>query len=189
MHRINARLVVGLAAGLVAVIGLVACGSNDSSNSSTVAATTNAGSTAGASSATISLADNPDLGQIIVDSQGMTVYLFEKDTTANSSTCSGACAQAWPPVTSKGAAKAGSGLDASMLTTFKRDDGSTQVAYAGHPLYLFSGDGAAGEANGNGSDAFGAAWWALDSSGQVVQGSSSGDSSTTTGSGGSGYSY
>lgn len=189
MHRINTRLVVALAAALVAVVGLAACGSDDSSDGSTVAAATDSGSSAGASSATIALADNPDLGQIIVDSQGMTVYLFEKDTAADSSTCSGACAQEWPPVTSKGTAQAASGLDASMLTTFKRDDGSTQAAYAGHPLYLYAGDAAAGDANGNGSDQFGAVWWALDASGQVVEGDSSGDSSTTTDSSGSGYSY
>jgi hypothetical protein len=81
-----------------------------------------------------------------------------------------------------------------MLTTFKRDDGTTQIAYNGHPLYYFSGDSAAGDTNGNDIDEFGAEWYAMNASGESVgddgESSSYDDRSTSTSSsGGSAYSY
>ena len=198
MARFRPRLAAVLAlAGAVALI-LAACGSSDSS--STTAAdssptSTTSAATSGGGAATVDLADNADLGtSILVDSEGNTLYLFEKDDSADESYCSGACAKAWPPLTSTGQASAGDGLDASQLTTFDRDDGTTQVAYAGHPLYLYAGDTAPGDANGNGSDQFGAEWYAMDSSGATVEGdesssesSSSGDTSSSDSSGD--YSY
>jgi predicted lipoprotein with Yx(FWY)xxD motif len=166
---------------VAASLVLVACGSSSGSSSS--AATTPATSTAapasssGTGDGTVDLADNSALGtKILVDSQGRTLYLFEQDTSADQSTCSDACAASWPPFTTKGATKAGSGVDSSQLTTLKRDDGSTQVAYAGHPLYYYSGDSAPGDANGNGIDEFGAEWYAMDSSGASVEGGESEDS-------------
>src|SRR5256886_14032947 len=89
-------------------------------------------------SATISV-QGSSLGQILVDGNGKTLYLFEADTSTQS-TCSGACAQAWPPVTTKGAPKAAGGASASLLGTTARSDGTTQVTFGGHPLYSFTGD-------------------------------------------------
>jgi predicted lipoprotein with Yx(FWY)xxD motif len=86
------------------------------------------------------------LGQILVGANAMTIYLFEKDGSGDASSCSGACAEAWPPVTVKGALAAGDGVDASKLTTFKRDDGATRVAYNGHPLYHYAGEPVADDA-------------------------------------------
>ena len=120
----------------------------------------------------MSLADS-DLGQVLVGPDGNTVYSFEKDTSGDASTCSGECASDCPPLTTKGKPTAGSGVDASMLTTFKRDDGTTQIAFNGHPLYYFSGDSAPGDTNGNESDAFGGEWYAMNAS-------SDDDSSTST---------
>ena len=80
--------------------------------------------------------------------------------------------------------------DASKLSTTARDDGSTQVVYADHPLYYYAGDQAPGDVTGNGLDQFGAEWYALDSNGETVEGggaSPGGSTSTTTG--GGGYSY
>src|SRR5260370_20705738 len=94
------------------------------------------------------------LGTILVDSQGRTLYLFTRDS-ANTSTCSGPCAAAWPPLLSSGAATAASGANAALLGTTKRADGTTQVTYNGHPLYRFVQDQNAGATNGQGSTAFG----------------------------------
>ncbi len=197
MTGIKARGALALATCLVAATALAACGNSDNSTSTAAAASTSTPTSTPASSGgsgdTVNVADS-GLGQILVDSNGMTIYLFDKDTSGDASTCTGTCAQAWPPVTSKGMATAGSGIDASMLTTFKRDDGTTQVALNGHPLYLYAGDTAPGDTSGNGLDQFGAEWYAMTSAGESVDEGSGGDSgsttdsSTTTSSSG-GYSY
>jgi predicted lipoprotein with Yx(FWY)xxD motif len=84
------------------------------------------------------------------------------------STCSGACATAWPPLTTTGAPTAGAGATASNLGTISRSDGTRQVAYAGHPLYRFSGDSSAGQTNGEGSNGFGAPWYLVAPTGQQI---------------------
>jgi predicted lipoprotein with Yx(FWY)xxD motif len=127
------------------------------------------------------VSNNSNLGKVLVDSQGRTVYLFKKDT-GSMSTCSGACATDWPPVTSTGKPSAGTGVTASMLGTTARSDGSKQVTYGGHPLYLYVGDQNAGDANGQNVDAFGAKWYVLSPAGSAITGSSgSGGSSSTYG--------
>jgi predicted lipoprotein with Yx(FWY)xxD motif len=123
---------------------------------------TSAGSGGGA---VVSLASVPKLGMLLVDSEGMTVYLFEKDKGTTSS-CYGACAQAWPPVLTKGEPQVGNGAKASLLGTTKRKDGTVQVTYAGHPLYTFVEDSKPGEANGNDFNGFGAEWYALQGNGE-----------------------
>lgn len=140
--------------------GYGAYGSSSSSSSSSSAAT---------GAASISAKSNGDLGKtILVDAKGNTLYLFEKDES-DESYCNGACAQVWPPLTTSGQPKAGSGVDASKLGTLKRDDGTTQVTYAGHPLYTYVKDTKPGEANGNGVEAFGAEWYALEPSGAKAE--------------------
>ena len=122
-------------------------------------------------SATVSVADS-SLGQILVDGNGKTLYLFEADTSTQS-TCSGGCAQAWPPVTTNGAPKAAGGASASLLGTTARSDGTTQVTYGGHPLYSFTGDTKPGDTNGEGSTAFGAGWDVLTPTGEKIEKSAS----------------
>jgi predicted lipoprotein with Yx(FWY)xxD motif len=78
-------------------------------------------------------------GQTVSDPDQRVLYLFAADHTSKS-TCYGACAKAWPPLLTKGSPKVGAGLRPSLLGTTRRRDGSTQVTYAGHPLYYFSGD-------------------------------------------------
>ncbi len=106
-----------------------------------------------------------DLGAVITNSKGMTVYDFHKDKGTTSS-CYGACEGAWPPVITSGAAKATGGAQSSLLGTTKRKDGSLQVTYNGHPLYTFVGDKKPGEANGNDFSEFGAQWYALEPNGE-----------------------
>jgi predicted lipoprotein with Yx(FWY)xxD motif len=109
------------------------------------------------------------LGTILVDSKGHTIYLFEKDKTKKS-TCSGACATNWPPVTTSGSPKASGGVNARKLGTTKRSDGSTQVTYNGHPLYLFVADqNRPGSTKGEGVDAFGAEWYVLGTNGKKIE--------------------
>jgi predicted lipoprotein with Yx(FWY)xxD motif len=109
------------------------------------------------------------LGQILVDGNGMTIYLFEKDK-GTTSMCDGSCAKFWPPVTTSGAPKAGSGVTAAKLGTTKRADGTTEVTYNGHPLYLYAGDKNPGDVTGQGLNAFGALWYVVSPAGNEVVG-------------------
>jgi predicted lipoprotein with Yx(FWY)xxD motif len=107
------------------------------------------------------------LGTFLVAGNGSTVYLFEKDKTSKS-TCSGSCAKAWPPLLTSGRPTAGSGVKSSLIGTTKRADGTTQVTYHGHPLYLFVGDAKPGATKGEGSKAFGAGWYVVKADGQKI---------------------
>lgn len=107
-------------------------------------------SSSSSQAATVMVANNPRLGNILVDSQGMTLYMFKNDKP-NQSTCTGACATLWPPLTvAKGfTPAAGSGVSGA-LGVFQRADGSYQVTYNQQPLYHYSGDSQPGQTNGNG---------------------------------------
>jgi predicted lipoprotein with Yx(FWY)xxD motif len=114
------------------------------------------------------------VGTILVDSNGDTLYLFAKDH-GGASSCSGACAKAWPPYAAKGASpSAGPGLKASLLKSMERADGTRQLTYDGHPLYTFSGDSKAGDLTGQDSDAFGAHWYAVSPQGSAITKAASG---------------
>ena len=116
------------------------------------------------------------LGTVLVDAKGRTAYLFEKDKKGKSA-CSGACAKAWPPVLTSGKPKAAGSAVASRLGTTKRSDGTTQVTYAGHPLYLFIMDkNKPGSTKGEGIDAFGAEWYVVGTNGKKIE---KGESSST----------
>jgi predicted lipoprotein with Yx(FWY)xxD motif len=119
-----------------------------------------------AADATISLATVDEYGDVIVDASGFTLYLFSPDGTGPS-TCTEGCATAWPPVLADAAPTVGDGLDATLVGTTERADGTTQVTYAGHPLYRFGGDSAAGDANGQ---EVGNVWYVLDATGTAVEG-------------------
>jgi predicted lipoprotein with Yx(FWY)xxD motif len=116
--------------------------------------------------ATVSTA-RTGLGQILVDGRGRSLYLFEKDTRSRSG-CSGTCVVYWPPLLTKGASAAVGGAKRSLLGSIRRGDGTRQVTYAGHPLYLFSGDAKRGQTNGEGLKDFGAAWYAVAPSGKKI---------------------
>jgi len=154
---------LGLAAVPLAALAVAGCGgSSNSSHSSTPSVPKLASGRA----ATIGVSGT-SVGNILVNSQGRTVYLFKKDTSTTS-TCTGACAASWPPVRATGKPTAAGGANASMLGTTKRTDGKPQVTYHGHPLYLFSGDQNPGDVNGQGVNAFGAVWWTVSPAGNQV---------------------
>lgn|SRR5689334_9688003 len=110
------------------------------------------------------------LGTVLVDGNRRTLYLFEKDK-GSASTCYGACASVWPPLTSAKGVAAG-GVPAAKLGSTKRTDGRTEVTYAGHPLYTYAGDAKAGQTRGQGLDQFGAEWYVLAPSGRKIDGDS-----------------
>ena len=107
------------------------------------------------------------VGQILVDGNGITVYLFVADT-GTTSTCYTSCAALWPPVLTTGAPQAGTGANASLLGTTTRTDGKVEVTYAGHPLYYFVQDKAPGDTTGQGINGFGGLWWVVSPSGVAI---------------------
>jgi predicted lipoprotein with Yx(FWY)xxD motif len=89
------------------------------------------------------------LGAILVDTQGRTLYLFKADSRGVSA-CDGACAAAWPPLLAHGNPSVAGGANVSLLSTIERLSGARQLAYNGHPLYLYAGDQTPGDVNGQG---------------------------------------
>jgi predicted lipoprotein with Yx(FWY)xxD motif len=119
--------------------------------------------------ATVSVAHNGALGSILVAGpQRRTVYLFAADKGPHS-TCSSACAEVWPPLTTSGSPKATGGAHSADLGTITRSDGTKQVTYKGHPLYYYVGDPKSGDTSGQGINSFGAAWYVLSPSGSEVK--------------------
>jgi predicted lipoprotein with Yx(FWY)xxD motif len=108
------------------------------------------------------------LGRVVVNSAGHTLYLFEKDSNGQSA-CDGACATYWPPLISTGAPVALTGVNQALVGTTRRADGSEQVTYAGHPLYLYVLDHKPGDTTGEGSTDFGAGWDALTPAGAKIE--------------------
>ncbi len=93
------------------------------------------------------ITQNAKFGDILTDAGGNTLYLFTRDER-NKSNCSGGCATAWPPLLTVGDPFAGEGVNADRLGTITREDGSTQVAYSGWPLYYVARDEQPGDTNG-----------------------------------------
>ena len=110
------------------------------------------------------MVSDSSLGKILVADNGMTLYVFTKDT-ANSPTCYDKCATSWPPLLTKNKPQVGTGADASLLGTTTRNDGTMQVTYNSKPLYFFSKDKTAGDVTGQG---VGSVWFALAPSGDAI---------------------
>jgi predicted lipoprotein with Yx(FWY)xxD motif len=162
-------------AAIAATLLVAACGSSTSSTASGSPSASPVTSPAAspspspaATGATIAVATDAKLGQILVDGKGMTVYLFVADKST-ASTCYSSCAQYWPPVLTTGAPQAGSGAQASLLGTTQRTDGKVEVTYAGHPLYYFVQDKQAGQTTGQGVNGFGGLWWVLSPAGAAIK--------------------
>jgi predicted lipoprotein with Yx(FWY)xxD motif len=126
------------------------------------------------------------LGRIIVTSSGRTLYLFAKDKNSKSA-CTGQCATFWPPLITSGKPSATGGANASLIGTTRRADGRLQVTYNHHPLYTFVKDTKAGQTNGEGVNAFGAAWDAVSPSGAKIAKPSAPAPAAGGGGGGGGY--
>ena len=174
-----------IAIGLLAVVGLAACG-DDYKNTNSAANTAgdgdggyDYGSPATDAPTTVAVPDTATdgitvtpadvtliastFGPIVADGDGNTLYMYAPDSP-DAATCTGGCASAWPPFLFDGAPSVGDGLLGDLFTTVPGEGGS-QLAYNGHPLYHFAGDSAPGDTNGQGS---GGVWFVLDFDGNQI---------------------
>ncbi len=117
---------------------------------------------------TIRTAEVAGVGEVLVDGDGHTLYLFDPDEALDV-TCTGGCAQKWPPLMATGAPSAavGAGVDADLVSEVADQTGAPVLTYAGWPLYRYVSD-QTGESTGNGKDQNGGKWWALTPAGERV---------------------
>lgn len=180
------RYRIALATAAVGLIApLAGCGSSKSKTASTSAAApaanpysrstpaaTSTGTSASAGAGgVVTIATKHAKGKLgtilAAGPKQLTVYLFAADK-GKASSCTGACAKVWPPVTTTTAAIAGGSAKAADIGTITRPDGVKQVTYNGHPLYYYARDGDSGDAYGQGVKAFGDDWYVLAPSGKRV---------------------
>jgi predicted lipoprotein with Yx(FWY)xxD motif len=172
-------------AAILASLALAACGDDEDSGATTTPAAIPENETAAAekpasadegsaggedkkpASGTMIDVEDSEYGSILFDSDQQAIYLFDKETS-DTSECYGDCAAAWPPVVTDGDPQAGNGIDAKLLGTTERDDGSTQVTYGGHPLYYYVDDGP-GQVLCHNVEEFGGLWLVITPGGDAVQ--------------------
>jgi predicted lipoprotein with Yx(FWY)xxD motif len=142
---------LGIAAGVLTAAAILAASASATANSGTIVKL-------GAS----------NLGRVLVDAHGKTLYLWAHDKGSRS-TCSGDCAEYWPPLVTRGKPTALAGANAGLLGTSRRGDGRLQVTYAGHPLYYFVQDTKPGQTKGEGLTGFGGRWDPVSSAGAPVR--------------------
>lgn len=180
------RTFLGTAIGIASLAGCtgnrgggsMATPTDTATDTATATATTTK-STNGGSSLTVRTRSNPELGTILTDADGMTLYMFDKDTEGDpASTCYDGCADAWPPLTVDGSPTKGENVTAT-LSTFERKTGEMQVTAAGWPLYYFASDEQPGDAKGQGANDI---WWVLAPDGTPIKP----EATTTSGEGGGG---
>jgi predicted lipoprotein with Yx(FWY)xxD motif len=148
----------------ILVLVLAACSS--SSGSSTAAESEGgapAESTAAGGDAAVLVAES-DLGQILTDAEGNTIYYFANDAEGVSN-CDASCLANWPPVPAEGTPAAGDGVSAELGTT-EATDGTTMLTVNGFPAYYYGGDQAAGDTNGQ---AVGGVWWVFGADGEPIE--------------------
>ena len=119
------------------------------------------------------------IGSVLATSSGRTLYLFMADKHGRSA-CYGQCATNWPPLMKKGTVSAATGVKTSLLGTTKRTNGKLQVAYKGHPLYLFKLDHGAGQTAGQGLNFFGGKWYVVSAAGSAIKSAAPSSSTTST---------
>ncbi len=108
--------------------------------------------------------DKSRYGKVLFDGKGRALYLFEKDGTGPSQ-CYDACAHAWPPFLKRGRLTGGPGVNKKLVGTTQRTDGTTQVTYAGKPLYYYITDRSPGEITCHNVNEFGGLWLVVNRAG------------------------
>jgi predicted lipoprotein with Yx(FWY)xxD motif len=166
MRHLNVRL---LAAGALAALALAACSSSSKSSAppatspptaapTTAATPTTTASSSGSATPTVALASvnnaKANGKKVLVDKNGMTLYVWDNDKTPGKADCTGVCAKAWPPLYVTGTPTYGSGLSTTMFSTVTGPNGQKQLAVNGKPLYLWAADKKAGDATGDGINGF-----------------------------------
>jgi len=168
-------------AALVAAISAIATGCGSSAGTTSSTTTSAPASTTTGAAATTSGAPSPyyevrtgtvkGLGTVLVNGQGLTLYLFVPDKQSGASTCYGACAQAWPPLqlpTGVTAPVAGPGVQSALLGTTTRTDGTVEVTYNKWPLYLYVTDSEPGQATGQAVNNLGGLWYVMSPDGKAI---------------------
>jgi predicted lipoprotein with Yx(FWY)xxD motif len=193
MHRRGRRWLSAGALGAAAVLALAACSKSTTagtgSTSSPSPTATSSSPTANADAAiTISTATIPGVGTVLVNGNGQTLYLLSSEQ-GGKLTCTDAngCTKVWPDTelpSGKTAGIAGTGVQASLLSTVKSPDGKLYVTYNTFPLYTYTGDTKTGTAAGQGITSFGGTWAAITPAG-VAATSTSSTAKTSS----SGYGY
>jgi predicted lipoprotein with Yx(FWY)xxD motif len=182
MIRTRARGAVLLATSVLGLTLISGCGSFGSSS------TTSTKNTSGQGTALSLIAKKvSNLGSVVTDRDGMTLYRFDKDTSnPPASTCEGQCAQTWPPVTTTATQIHLEGVDQNLVGTIARKDGSVQLTLGGWPLYRFAKDAAPGEVKGQGVNNV---WYATTPEGKKATGTATAPSqpAPADNGGGSGY--
>jgi predicted lipoprotein with Yx(FWY)xxD motif len=119
---------------------------------------------------------NTKRGKVLASVHGYSLYMFQKDKRGGKSTCYGHCATVWPPLLTSAwpIAVNASGVNPKLLGTTKRSNGKLQVTYNGWPLYWYQLDYKPGQTNGEGANQFGAPWYLLNTSGNIVKPKSGG---------------
>jgi len=175
------------AAGFAGCSSSSGAGSKSSTSTSTTSAvaTTSTSATTGTTSTTrtsssstpppiyeVSTGTVKGLGKVLVDGQGLTLYLFVPDKQSGNSTCYSECAEGWPPLllpVGVTAPVAGPGINASLLGTTHRTDGTVEVTYNKWPLYTWQGDSTPGQASGQGLNNLGGLWYVLSPNGATIK--------------------
>jgi predicted lipoprotein with Yx(FWY)xxD motif len=164
---------LGGALATASVVALSACGSSSATKTAdTTAGSGPAGSGSPPAGVTISAADVPGIGSVLVNGDGRTLYLLSSEA-GGKLTCTddNGCTKVWPDTELPAGvtqATAGSGVQASLLGTVKGAGGNLYVTYGGYPVYQFSGDKGPGTVNGQGITSFGGTWSAMTPAGTAA---------------------
>ncbi len=156
-------MLTALMSATAATVCLAACGGSSQPSGG-------AASASAASSATVTASKLPGYSSVLTTSSGQAVYLLTSDPSGGSK-CTGSCTTAWPPLLATQSLRAGPGVKASLLSTFKRSDGKKQVMYNHHALYTHKGQGAA---SGAGLASDGGIWYLVSPAGSAVKSTSAG---------------
>ena len=162
MKRFAKTRLIGVSA-LVAAFTAAGAGAATASTTQAMVA-----DSAGATRAAALTAHSSRYGRILFDSRGRALYLFTHDRGTRS-TCYGACASAWPPVVTKPGPRATGAVKQSLLGTTRRRDGTSQLTYAGHPLYYYVGDTRPGQVLCQAVLEYGGYWYVVRSDGTAVR--------------------
>lgn len=171
------RFAFAAATAVLGMAALTACGGGDDTPAAAPQSQSTSTTPGQSTAPKLATADVADFGKVVVDGNGRTLYVFDNDTASPSkSTCDGECAALWPPVIAGTAAPQLDGIDASLVGTVTRTDGSKQVTLAGLPLYQYAPDTKPGDGKGQGVLG---KWWVVGADGKKITtaaGSDSGNS-------------
>jgi predicted lipoprotein with Yx(FWY)xxD motif len=160
------RFALFAGAAVLGLSTLTACGGGNDTPAAPGSSTSTSTSASSSGEAKLATADVANYGKVVVDGKGMTLYIFDKDTASPSkSNCEGDCLVKWPAFLAGSGTPQVEGVDAALVGTVTRTDGSKQVTLAGWPLYYFQKDTKAGDGTGQ---AVGGVWWVVGADGKKI---------------------